>query len=153
MKFFGFLFLLALIAAAAAGYVIYTPFGPQAETFVDIVPGTGTQAIAQQLESNGVIRHRYGFDLLRKFRGGRLKAGEYRFDHPVPMTEVYDRIVRGDVYTRAFTIPEGYNIFDIAKAVEDRRFRLPRCLPRRRTAAHRADCRMDAAGSSAARLP
>jgi peptidoglycan lytic transglycosylase G len=118
LKFFGFLFLLALIAAAAAGYVIYAPFGSHAETFVDIVPGTGTQAIAQQLESSGVIRHRYGFDLLRKFRGGTLKAGEYRFDHPAPMTEVYDRIVRGDVYTRALTIPEGYNIFDIAQAVE-----------------------------------
>ena len=118
MKFLGFLFLLVLIGAAVAGYVVYTPFGPAAETFVDIVPGTGTQAIAQQLEQSGVIRHRYGFDLLRKFRGGTLKAGEYRFDHPVPMIEVYDRIVRGDVYTRALTIPEGYNIFDIAQAVE-----------------------------------
>jgi UPF0755 protein len=118
LKFFGFLFLLALIAAAAAGYVIYTPFGPSAETFVDIVPGTGTQAIAQQLQSSGVIRHRLGFDLLHEIKGGKLKAGEYRFDHPVPMTEVYDRIVRGDVYTRALTIPEGYNIFDIAQAVE-----------------------------------
>jgi UPF0755 protein len=118
LKFFGFLFLLALIAAAVAGYVIYTPFGPQAETFVDIAPGTGTQAIAEQLQRNGIIRHWFGFDLLRKFRGGTLKAGEYRFDHPAPMTEVYDRIVRGDVYTRALTIPEGYNIFDIAQAVE-----------------------------------
>jgi UPF0755 protein len=34
------------------------------------------------------------------------------------MTEVYARLVRGDVYTRALTIPEGYNIFDIAQAVE-----------------------------------
>jgi UPF0755 protein len=118
LKFFGFLFLLLLIAAAAAGYVIYTPFGPHAETFVDIAPGTGTQAIAEQLQNSGIIRHRFGFYLLRKFQGGTLKAGEYRFDHPVPMTEVYARIVRGDVYTRALTIPEGYNIFDIAQAVE-----------------------------------
>jgi UPF0755 protein len=118
LKFFGILFLLVLIAAATAGYVIYAPFGPHAETFVDIAPGTGTQAIAEQLQRSGIIRHRYGFDLLRKIRGGRLKAGEYRFDHPAPMTEVYDRIVRGDVYTRALTIPEGYNIFDIAQAIE-----------------------------------
>ncbi len=118
LKFFGILFLLVLIAAAVAGYVIYTPFGPNAETFVDIAPGTGTQVIATQLQSGGIIRHRYGFDLLRKFQGGTLKAGEYRFDHPAPMTEVYARIVRGDVYTRALTIPEGYNIFDIAQAVE-----------------------------------
>ena len=67
---------------------------------------------------NGIIRSRYGFDLLRLRKGGTLKAGEYRFDHPAPVTEVYARIVRGDVYTRALTIPEGYNIFDIAQAVQ-----------------------------------
>ena len=70
------------------------------------------------MERSGVIRSRYGFELLRPLLGGRLKAGEYRFDHAVPMTEVYARIERGDVYTRALTIPEGYNIFDIAQAVE-----------------------------------
>jgi len=31
---------------------------------------------------------------------------------------VYARIARGDVYTKAVTVPEGYNIFDIAEAVE-----------------------------------
>jgi UPF0755 protein len=118
LKFFGTLLLIALIAVAAAAYLIYTPFGPSTETFVDIAPGTGTQAIAAQLQKTGVIRNRYGFDLLREIKGGSLKAGEYRFDHPAPMTEVYARLVRGDVYTRALTIPEGYNIFDIAQAVE-----------------------------------
>jgi UPF0755 protein len=49
---------------------------------------------------------------------GTLKAGEYRFDHPAKVGEVYARIARGDVYTVALTIPEGYNIFDIAQAAE-----------------------------------
>lgn len=118
LKFLGTLLLLLLIGAAVVGYVIYVPYGPAAETFVDIAPGTGTEAMGAQLEKSGVIRSKYGFDLLRLVKGGRLKAGEYRFDHPVPMGEVYARLVRGDVYTRALTIPEGYNIFDIAQAVE-----------------------------------
>lgn len=117
MKVLGTLLLIVLIAVAIAGYVIYAPFGPHAETFVDIAPGTGTKGIARQLEESGVIRSRYGFDLLHVVTRGKLKAGEYRFDHAVPMTEVYARIVRGDVYTVALTIPEGYNIFDIAQAV------------------------------------
>lgn len=117
MKFLGTLLLIVLIAAGAAGYVIYAPFGPHTETFVDIAAGSGTQTIATQLEKSGVIRSRYGFDLLRVIKKGTLKAGEYRFDHPVAMTEVYARIARGDVYTVALTIPEGYNIFDIAQAV------------------------------------
>ena len=117
MKFLGTLLLLILIAAAVVGYVVYIPFGPATETFVDIAPGTGTPAIARQLEKSGIIRSRYAFDALHLTKHGTLKAGEYRFDHAAPMTEVYARIVRGDVYTVALKIPEGYNIFDIAQAV------------------------------------
>jgi UPF0755 protein len=113
-----------LIAAAIAGYLVYAPIGPaagtsdDAATYVDIAPGTGTPAIAAQLEQAGAIRSRYAFDLLRLIKGGKLIAGEYRFNHPAPATEVYSRMVRGDIYTLAVTIPEGYNIFDIAQAIQ-----------------------------------
>jgi UPF0755 protein len=117
LKFLGILLLIFLLAVAVAGYVIYAPFGPNTEKFVDIAPRTGTAAIARQLEESGVIRSRYGFDLLHIAKHGTLKAGEYRFDHAVPMTEVYARIVHGDVYVVSLKIPEGYNIFDIAQAV------------------------------------
>jgi UPF0755 protein len=128
LKLFGLLFLLLLAVAGFAAYVVYAPIGPPSgtsddnATYVEIAPGTGTQAIAAQLESVGVIRSRYGFELLRTVKGGKLLAGEYRFNHPAPATEVYARIVRGDVYTRTLTIPEGYNIFDIAHAVESAGF-------------------------------
>lgn len=69
LKFLGTLLLLALIALAIAGYVIYAPFGPSSETFVDIPVGTGGKSIAAQLERNGIIRSRYGFDLLRLRKG------------------------------------------------------------------------------------
>jgi UPF0755 protein len=123
LKFLGTLLLVALLVAALAAYFIYAPFGPSSETFTDIAPGTSSQAIAAQLESAGIIRSRYAFSVLRAYRTFRsephtLKAGEYRFDHSVPLTEVYDRITRGDVFTRTLTIPEGFNIFDIAHAVE-----------------------------------
>lgn len=124
LKYFASLLLLALVAAALAAYAVYTPFGPAAgasaasATYVDIAPGTGTMAIAGQLEHAGIIRSRFAFDLLRAVKGGKLLAGEYRFDHPAPATEVYARILRGDVYTIPLSIPEGYNIFDIAQAVQ-----------------------------------
>ena len=122
MKFLATLLLLAILLAFIAGglaaYFVYTPFGPSTEIFVEIAPHTSTKSIAVQLQQSGIIRHRYAFEALRIVRGGTLKAGEYRFDHPVPLTEVYSRIASGDIYTRALTIPEGYNIFDIAQAVE-----------------------------------
>lgn len=118
MRFIKFLFLLALIAAAAVGYYVYLPYGPQQETFVDIAPGTGTQSMAQQLQNAGVIRSKYAFEAMKLVHGGALKAGEYRFEHPATLIEVYSRLRKGDVYTRTLVIKEGFNIFDIAQAVE-----------------------------------
>ena len=124
MKVFASLLLVALVCAALAAYAVYAPIGPpagisdQQAIYVDIAPGTGTQAIAAQLQRAGVLRSRFAFLLLRAVKGGKLMAGEYRFNHPAPATEVYARILSGDVYTIPLTIPEGYNIFDIAQAVE-----------------------------------
>jgi UPF0755 protein len=64
------------------------------------------------------LRFTTGLSSDGKLRGGTLKAGEYRFDHPMRVAEVYDRIRRGDVFTVEVTIPEGSNIFDIAARVE-----------------------------------
>jgi UPF0755 protein len=119
LKLLGFLLLLGLVAAAIFYFILYLPYGPHTETFVDIAPGTTAVAIGDQLQHAGIIRSRYGFDLARAWKAGTLKAGEYRFDHPVPLTEVYARIARGDVYTLALTIPEGFNIFDIAQAIQN----------------------------------
>lgn len=118
MRVLKLLFLLLLVCAAAIGYYAYLPFGPAQETFVDIAPGTGTQAMAAQLEHAGIIRSQYAFIAMKAAHGGALKAGEYRFDHPANLIEIYTRLRRGDVYTRTLVIPEGFNIFDIAQAVE-----------------------------------
>jgi UPF0755 protein len=117
-----FLFVLVLLATGVAAFFVLVPYGPSSETFVEIAPGTGSAGIAQQLQQSGIIRNRYAFEAVRVYRtlagsAGTLKAGEYRFDHPVSVLEAYDRIRRGDVYTITLVIPEGYNIFDIAQAV------------------------------------
>jgi UPF0755 protein len=110
--------LLFLAAAAWVVYVVLAPAGPARETFVEILPGTPTMQIAAQLQQHGLIHSEYAFEAERLARGGTLKAGEYRFDHPATMSEVYDRLERGDVYTIPVTIPEGSNLFDIAERIE-----------------------------------
>lgn len=116
------LLVVVIVAALVVGFFVYVPYGPTTETFVEIAPGTGTLGIARELQKDGVVRSALAFDgwVIWKTvtgRAGSLKAGEYRFDHPVEMAEVYDRIRKGDVYTVELVIPEGYNIFDIANAV------------------------------------
>ncbi len=119
MKFLLRLILFVVIVAAVAiGYFYFIPYGPSTETFVDIPQGAGSSAIATRLEQAGVIRSRYAFLAMRKVHGGTLHAGEYRFDHPVEIAEVYKRLVKGDIFTRGLVIPEGYNLYDIAGAVQ-----------------------------------
>lgn len=113
------LFLLLILAAAAAiAYCVLAPFGPSSQTFVDVPPGTSTRQIAVLLKQNGVIRSELVFDAMHLAKGGTLKAGEYRFDHPSRMADIYARLRRGDVYTVSITIPEGSNIFDIAQRLQ-----------------------------------
>lgn len=110
--------LLFLVAAAVIGYCVLAPFGPSTGTFVDIPPGTPTRQIAALLKQSGIIRSEIVFDAMHAVKGGTLKAGEYRFDHPLKMADVYSRLRRGEVYTVSLTIPEGSNLFDIAQRVQ-----------------------------------
>jgi UPF0755 protein len=112
------LFLVVLVAGIAAAWLIFTSYGPQAEIFVDLAPGSSTFRIGRQLESAGVVRSQFAFDLVRIWKRGTLEAGEYRFDGSATVPEVYARIQRGDVYTVSITVPEGSTIFDVAARLE-----------------------------------
>jgi UPF0755 protein len=113
------LFVLLLALATASAYVLLVlPFGPSRARLVTIPPGSSVDQIARTLQQHRIIRSRYAFDLVARVQHGTLKAGVYRFDHPAPMLSVYGRLRSGDVYTIALTVPEGYNIFDIAAAIE-----------------------------------
>ncbi len=113
------LFVVSILAATAwISYLLFAPSRTR-EIFVNLPPGTSARAMGSKLQQAGVIRSRYGFLLLRLAKGGRLQAGEYRFAGTASAASVYMRIQHGDVYTRTVLIPEGYNLFDIAHAVED----------------------------------
>jgi UPF0755 protein len=123
MKIFrrlSFPFLLAMVALAAAFYRVETPFKDfEGEQFVDIPRGTPSGRIAEMLTEGGVVRSRFDFVLARILRRGRtLQAGEYRFTKPASALDVYGRIARGDIFYHELVVPEGWNMFDIAAAVE-----------------------------------
>jgi UPF0755 protein len=83
-------------------------------------PGFSSRRIAAELKGAGIIRSERLFVLWHYLHPGRsLKAGEYLFDKPANLIEVQNRIVRGDVYFHTVVVPEGFTMFDIARAVED----------------------------------
>jgi UPF0755 protein len=110
---------LALAAAAAAIASLRIPYrGFQGETFVQFNRGARTPAIARTLQQAGVIRYQWQFWLARALHPSTtLEAGEYRFVEPASVETVFDRIARGDVFYIELKIPEGSNIFDVARLV------------------------------------
>jgi UPF0755 protein len=95
------------------------PVKPAQTTFVLLRPGWGTRHIAKELHREGIIRSPTAFLLLQYAEGMKtLKAGEYKFDEPATALDVERRLVRGDVYARTVIVPEGFNIYEIAAAVE-----------------------------------
>ncbi len=81
-------------------------------------PGSSARHIATELERAGIIRNKTAFLLVHAVKVAPLKAGEYRFDHRANALEVYDRIARGDIVHHTVVVPEGFNMFDIAGAIE-----------------------------------
>src|SRR5260370_37187030 len=118
-KFLALLLLVLVIVAGCFAYLLLAPVGSSDPNFVQLHPGSSTRRIAKDLQAAGVIRNWQAFWLLHYWRPQPLKAGEYLFDHPANALEVFDRLVRGDIYVREVTIPEGYNIWDIASAIQE----------------------------------
>ena len=111
-----------LVIVAIAGWLAYgllLPTAPKQATYVLLRPGWSTRHIATELKNAGAIRDTNAFLLWHYVGQPRsLKAGEYKFERAENALRVHERIVSGDIYKHTVVIPEGYNMFDIASAVE-----------------------------------
>ncbi|MGD0514915.1 MAG: endolytic transglycosylase MltG [Terriglobales bacterium] len=121
MRFVFILFLLAVLACGGwLAWALMQPVTPAGQTFVLLHPGYSSRRIAKELQSAGVIRSADAFVLWHYLRHKHsLKAGEYLFDKSATSIDVHRRLVRGDVYFHTVVIPEGYNMFDIAQAIQN----------------------------------
>ncbi|MDZ7637272.1 MAG: endolytic transglycosylase MltG, partial [Bryobacterales bacterium] len=117
---------LFVTVAAVSLFALFTwremqvPFKGSGEdaAFVEVERGMNTARIAQRLEEAGVVRKAWQFRLLRYLRPGAvLQAGEYRFADAASVSEVFERLARGDVYYVTLSIPEGANLFEIATLI------------------------------------
>ena len=118
-KLIAFIFLVLLATAGWLAFAMLVPVSPGGQKFVMLRSGYSTRRIARELKTAGVIRSREAFVLWHAFhKRPSLKAGEYLFDRDANVMEVHGRLARGDVYVHTVVIPEGFNMFDIAKSIE-----------------------------------
>jgi UPF0755 protein len=126
MRRFRRFFIVALILAGAALFVIGARFGRPfkgyagSEQYVDIRPGSSISVIGQRLVAAGVVSDRLAFRYALWVTGEsrRLQAGEYRFDAPMRAVDVVRKLAQGDVYLRPITFPEGLTIREMAALYE-----------------------------------
>jgi UPF0755 protein len=91
-----------------------------AEQFVDVPSGLGTPAIGKLLVQAGVVCDLTTWRLAvwRSGAATSLKAGEYRFADAMAPAGVVGKMVRGEVYLRSITFPEGLTIRQMATVYE-----------------------------------
>ncbi len=89
------------------------------QKIITIEPGTGSSVIIARLQTEGVLPNPLPVKLWLRLvePGANLKAGDYRFKSPISPIQVINQLVRGEVATRQFTIPEGFNQWDIARVL------------------------------------
>lgn len=117
-----------VIGSGIIGFTAYdlnryrlTPISSASSESITItVPrGQSLDALTDLLHRKGFLQHPVKFKLLARIYGHHrmIKAGEYRFSTGMTPTEILDHLYAGDVLLHRLTIPEGFNIRQIAERV------------------------------------
>ncbi len=87
-----------------------------AQKIMTIEPRTGMSAIIARLHREGVLESEWPTAWYMRVvaRGQSFKTGSYEFESPITPLAVISKLTKGEVATHSFTIPEGYNQWDIA---------------------------------------
>jgi len=97
-----------------------TPVIPSHPQTIEIKQGSSFARIAVQLQTAGVVSDVRRFSLLARWRKAtaQVHAGEYLFETSATPDQVLDRLVAGDIRKFQVTIPEGFNLQEIAGRLE-----------------------------------
>jgi UPF0755 protein len=119
-----FLVVLAVLAGGAWFHETRWPVRSASDPPQSLVvaPGAGVLEIGRELRALGLVRHREVFRLLALEKGaaGRLRAGEYSLEGSMSLSDIVDKLAKGDVVRRMVTIPEGSDLQDMARLVAAR---------------------------------
>ncbi len=120
-KLFLALLLISVLVAVGGWYWLKSEINhlhnhEAAQKIITIEPRTSTSVIITRLQREGVLESELPVKLwLRLVEPGlSFKAGDYNFKSPITPRRVISQLSRGEVATQQFTIPEGYNQYDIA---------------------------------------
>ncbi len=85
----------------------------------NMIPGYNFSQAAEKLHQSGLVASPVRFRVLARIKGydKKIKAGEYLLSPSMTPTGILEILVKGKVKQYKFTIPEGYNLKQIAEIV------------------------------------
>lgn len=97
------------------------PSHVQQEKIIYIKPNSSFKSISRTLEKEGVITNAGYFDLYARWNKAtkKIKSGELRFYTNSKPKEVLNILVQGHPVLYPITIPEGYNMYQIANKLQE----------------------------------
>jgi UPF0755 protein len=87
--------------------------------FIEVRGGESSYSVGRRLETAGLIRSRYLWNLLSRLDGEYIKTGSYRFGYPATQMEIRSILVEGKQLLTRVTIPEGVTLKKIAAILEE----------------------------------
>jgi len=92
--------------------------------FVVVEKGQSFNSTLDSLEKAGVIKSPFKFRLFARIKGydKKIHAGEYALSSVMPPALILDTMLRGKVYLHKITVPEGFNIHQVASVISEAGF-------------------------------
>lgn len=89
---------------------------------VTVKPDMPVKDIGDVLLQNGIIHNATLFRISAKVQGVEksLQAGDYSLSAGMSITDIIDKMVKGDTVYYLLTIPEGYNVVKVAKLLAEK---------------------------------
>ena len=130
MKILVALSLVILVGLGFLGYSFYgmildslEPVDPAASEAVPfrVDPGASTSEVASALAEENLVHDGRVFALYTRYRGydGRIQSGWYHLTRAMTPDEILEYLVDGRVSERSFTVPEGLNVGQTLRALEE----------------------------------
>jgi UPF0755 protein len=82
--------------------------------------GAGFAAVVRDLEARGLVRRAWTLKLFARVTGEdrRVQRGTYEFAKGTPSVDILRAMVHGDVLAFLVTVPEGFNVWQVAGAFD-----------------------------------
>ncbi len=114
--------LLIISVSISIGFFLFFNAPPgimQSEDFI-VKPGTSINRAARNLKQMNMVRSEKFFRALSYILMSRhIRSGKYHIHRGMTSMEIFSRLSSGKIITRKVTIPEGFNLYQIAERLDE----------------------------------